>query len=185
MDENRLHLAAFQAADAVRPIADLRWSLAHVFVIEEDVIEGLKELGVGVLVQDQRYLSTRGGPPLRTLVDSGIMIGAGTDASNVAPLNPWLALFYMVTGRNFAGDIVNDGQQISRTEALGLYTAGSAWFSRDDENLGTIETGKLADLAVLSEDYFTVPEDRIRKLSSVLTFQGGRVVHASGEFAEG
>ena len=185
VDENRLHLATFQAADAVRPIADLRWSLAHVFVIEEDVIEGLRDLGVGVLVQDQRYLSTRGGPPLRTLVDSGIMIGAGTDASNVAPLNPWLALFYMVTGRNFAGDIVNDGQQISRTEALGLYTEGSAWFSRDDENLGTIETGKLADLAVLSEDYFTVPEDRIRKLASVLTFQGGRVVHASGEFAEG
>ena len=185
VDENQLHIAAFRAADAVRSIADLRWSLAHVFVIESDVIEALKDLGAGVLVQDQRYLGMRGGPPFRTLVDSGITIGAGTDATNVAPLNPWLALFYMVSGRNLTGDLINDGQQISRTEAIRLYSAGSAWFSRDDQDLGTIEVGKLADLAVLSEDYFTVPEDRIRKLSSVLTLQGGRVVHAAEEFEQG
>ena len=89
----------------------------------------------------------------------------------------------MTTGRNVAGELTNDGQQISRVGALRLYTEGAAWFSFDDHHAGSFAEGKYADLAVLSEDYLSVPEDRIRKIESVLTLLGGRVVHASGSFA--
>ena len=83
----------------------------------------------------------------------------------------------MVTGKNSAGDLVNAGQTITRMEALRLYTTGSAWFSFDESRLGSLEPGKLADLVVLSEDYLTVPEEKIRTLQSVLTVVGGKIVH--------
>jgi predicted amidohydrolase YtcJ len=78
--------------------------------------------------------------------------------------------------------LTNDGQQISRVEALRLYTEGAAWFSFDDHHLGTFVEGKYADLAVLSHDYLTVPDQMIRKIESVMTLVGGRVVHATGSF---
>jgi predicted amidohydrolase YtcJ len=117
-------------------------------------------------------------------VDSGIRAGVGTDSTNVAALDPWLSLFYMTTGRNLAGVLTNDGQQISRLDALRLYTEGSAWFSFDDHQIGSFAVGKYADLAVLSDDYLTVPDAAIRKISSVLTLLGGKVVHAAPPFAQ-
>jgi predicted amidohydrolase YtcJ len=89
----------------------------------------------------------------------------------------------MTTGRNLAGTLTNDGQQLSRVEALRMYTEGSAWFSFDDHMVGSIAAGKYADLAVLSEDYLTVPDQRIRKIESVLTLVAGKIVHASGPFS--
>ena len=106
----------------------------------------------------------------------------GTDSTNVSALDPWVSLFYMTTGRNVAGALTNDGQQISRLEALRLYTEGAAWFSFDDHHVGSFTAGKHADLAVLSHDYLTVPEEQIRRIESVLTLLGGRVVHASAPF---
>jgi hypothetical protein len=89
----------------------------------------------------------------------------------------------MTTGRNLAGMLTNDGQQISRIEALRLYTEGAAWFSFDDQDVGSFVEGKYADLAVLSDDYLTVPDQKIRKIESLLTMVGGRVVHATAPFA--
>jgi predicted amidohydrolase YtcJ len=178
------HIAAFEAANAAFPIGDLRWSLAHVVPITEAQLQQLIAIGATVNVQDFPYTGTAGGPPFRMIVDSGIVAGGGTDATNVAPLSPWLSLFYMITGRNVSGDVINAGQQITRLEALRLYTMDSAYLSYDDELLGSFEVGKLADLAVLSGDYLKVPDDQIRKLRSDLTLQGGRVVHASGPFAD-
>jgi predicted amidohydrolase YtcJ len=89
----------------------------------------------------------------------------------------------MVTGRNVTGQMTNDGQQISRVAALRLYTEGAAWFSFDDHQVGSFVEGKYADLAVLSQDYLTVPDQMIRKIESVLTLVGGKIVHASGPFA--
>ena len=100
----------------------------------------------------------------------------------MAALDPWLSLFYMTTGRNLAGVETNAAQRISRVEALRLYTEGAAWFSFDDHQLGSFTEGKYADLAVLSHDYLTVTEEMIRKIDSVLTLLGGRVVHAAGPF---
>jgi predicted amidohydrolase YtcJ len=88
----------------------------------------------------------------------------------------------MTTGRNLAGMLTNDGQQISRTEALRLYTEGAAWFSFDDENVGSFVEGKYADLAVLSDDYLTVTDQKIRKIDSVMTMVGGKIVHAAPPF---
>lgn len=184
LDENISHLMAFQAANLVAPIADLRWSLEHVFEIDQLTLDGLMALGAGVGVQDQRYLSggNRGGPPYRLIVDSGINAGAGTDSTNVAALNPWLGLYYMVTGMNAGGNHVNGGQEITRLEALRLQTASNVWFTGEEDDLGSIEVGKLADLIVLSDDYLTVPDSDIRTVRSVLTIVDGRIVYSDGTF---
>jgi predicted amidohydrolase YtcJ len=89
----------------------------------------------------------------------------------------------MTTGRNVAGMLTNDGQQVSRVEALRLYTEGAAWFSFDEQLVGSFVEGKYADLAVLSHDYLTVPDQAIRKIESLLTMVAGTVVHATGSFA--
>jgi predicted amidohydrolase YtcJ len=111
------------------------------------------------------------------LVDLGLPVGGGTDSTNAQPMNPWYSIYYMVSGKNVAGHAVNAGQELTRLEALRVYTLGSAWFSSDDNDLGSIEVGKFADLVVLSDDYLTVPEDDIRSLRSVLTLLGGEIVY--------
>ena len=182
--ENELHIAAYEAAHESAPITDLRWSLTHVQRITPDIARRLQALGGGVTVQVHRYLNrgnvenNQGGPPLRMLVDLGVPVGGGTDSTNAQPMNPWISLYYMVSGRNAGGYAVNDGQQLTRLEALRTYTLGSAWFSFDDDDLGSIEVGKFADLAVLSDDYLAVPEEEIRGLRSVLTLLGGKIVYA-------
>jgi predicted amidohydrolase YtcJ len=179
--EVQFHVAAYQEAATVGPIDQLRWSLCHVNPITDDLIQAVVDLGIGVNIQGTPYTSALGstpsGPPFRKLLDAGIPAGGGSDATNVAALNPWLMMYYMTTGKNNAGDVLNPGQTISRLEALRLYTIGSAYLSFDDDSLGTIEEGKLADLAVLSDDPLKVSDDKLRKISSVLTLQAGKVVH--------
>jgi predicted amidohydrolase YtcJ len=181
--ENEAHISAFETVNATVPIADLRWAVEHIFSISSSHIDRLQEIGAGVTVQNQQYLLGGSGPPYRDLLDGGIPIGGGTDSSAISPLSPWISLYHMVTGKNAAGTVTNDGQQISRMEALRLYTTGSAYFTFDDTDLGSIEVGKLADLVVLSEDYLSVAEEEIRTLSSVLTLSGGEIVHAAAEFS--
>lgn len=165
-------------------VSALRWSLAHVTLATQQQILDLKAVGAGVTVQDFSYTGSGRGAPFRMIVDTGIAVGAGTDSTNVAPLNPWLGIFYMTTGRNLAGILTNDGQQISRLEALRLNTVGSAWFSEEENDLGSFEVGKKCDLAVLTDDYLKVSDEKLRKMTSLLTLQGGRVVHAAGPFAD-
>jgi predicted amidohydrolase YtcJ len=183
LKENDFHLETFRSIAREHPIDRLRWSIIHLQSIDEGRLKALKDLGAGASAQTWTYLGTGGGPPFRRIVDSGIHAGVGTDSTNVSALDPWLSLFYMTTGRNLAGALTNDGQQVSRVEALRLYTEGAAWFSFDDHHVGSFVPGKYADLAVLSQDYLTVPEQMIRKTESVLTLLGGKVVHASGPFA--
>jgi predicted amidohydrolase YtcJ len=142
------------------------------------------DLGAGASAQTWTYLSAGGGPPFRRIVDSGIPAGVGTDSTNVSALDPWLSLFYMTSGRNLAGMLTNDGQQISRVEALRLYTEGAAWFAFDEHHVGSFSEGKYADLVVLSDDYLSVTEEKIRKIESVLTLLGGKVVHAAEAFSD-
>jgi predicted amidohydrolase YtcJ len=184
--ENAFHLAALQSIAKEHPLRDLRWALIHANNITDQTLKALIDLGVGVLPHGSaRYLGTapNAGPPFRRILDSGLMAGAGSDATNVAPLDPWLGLFYMITGRNLAGELTNEGQQVSRVEALRMYTVGTAYYTFDDADLGSFEVGKYADLAVLSEDYLTVPDYRIRKIESVLTLVGGALVQAASPFA--
>lgn len=181
--ENDFHLEAFRAIARENPIDKLRWSIIHLQSIDDTRLKALKDLGCGASAQTWTYMSVGGGPPFRRIIDSGIHAGVGTDSTNVSALDPWLSLFYMTTGRNVSGMLTNDGQQISRVEALRLYTEGAAWFSFDDHQVGSFVEGKYADLAVLSHDYLTVTDQMIRKIESVMTLVGGRVVHAAGNFA--
>jgi predicted amidohydrolase YtcJ len=181
--ETRTQVAAMETVNAQAPLAGLRWSLAHVWDITPDLIGRLKAMKVGVTVQDQRYFTGTpdvAGPPFRTLLDSGIRMGAGTDATNAAALDPWISMYYMTTGRNVQGQLINGDQTISRLSALRLYTSGSAYFSRDDADLGSIERGKLADLVVLPENPLTVSDEAFKNLHSVMTIVGGRIVYTPG-----
>jgi hypothetical protein len=175
------HISAYQAAKQVAPIDALRWSLDHVNPINDAQIQAVKALGIGLRLQGWNYTSANpSGPPWRKLVDSGIPLGAGTDSTNVGPFNPWLMIYYMTTMKNNAGTAATPAnQQITRLEALRMYTIGSAYFSFDEHWLGSIEPGKFADLAVLSDNPLKVSDEQLRKLRSVLTLQAGRVVHST------
>jgi predicted amidohydrolase YtcJ len=179
--ENELTVSTFEAVNKETPIANLRWSLAHVGTVDEKSIARLKAIGAAIAVHPFQFLAGgRGGPPLRTLVDSGVKLGAGSDSAQISTLNPWLVISYMVTGKALDGSLINAGQQLTRMEALRLYTAENGWFLKEEATLGTIEPGKLADLVVLSDDYFDpkrVPDDAIRKLKSAMTVVDGKVVH--------
>ena len=180
--ENDFHLDAFRSIAREHPIEKLRWSIIHLQNIDEPRLKALKELGCGASAQTWTYFGNGGGPPFRRIVDSGIRAGVGTDSTNVSALDPWVSLFYMTTGRNVAGTLTNDGQQVSRVEALRLYTEGAAWFSFDDHQVGSFIPGKYADLAVLSHDYLTVSEQAIRRIGSMMTMVGGKIVHAIKPF---
>lgn len=181
----------WQSIDGALPapgIKELRWVVAHVPFITRDYTDKLAALGGGVSVLGGwRYISgtaQQNGPPFRMLQDSGIPVGMSSDGMQISPLNPWLGLYYVVTGKNARGELINAGQTLTRAEALRLYTASNGWFLREEDSLGTIEAGKYADLAVLSADYFderAVDDEAIKRIRSVLTLVGGRVVHGSAE----
>jgi hypothetical protein len=185
--EVAFHIGAYQQAAEFGPIDELRWSLCHVDPITDAEIAQVKALGIGLNIQGYGYIRATGaqsGPPFQSLVASGIPLGAGTDATVVGPMNPWLMMYFMTTGNNNAGQFSGlVGQQISRLQALRMYTSGSAYLSFDDERIGTIETGKFADLAVLSGNPLTVNDQTFRRLTSNLTLVEGKVVNRSGPFA--
>jgi hypothetical protein len=171
------------------PLAPLRWCLAHVPGIDLETLHRLQSMGVGVSAAGARYTastpprtSPKDIPPFRMLVESGIHVGYGSDGGTVAPLDPWPHMYYMVTGKNSAGQLVAAGQTLTRMQALRMYTASQPWFTKDDDKLGSIEVGKLADLVVLSDDFLDqdrVPDEAIKHITSVLTIVGGRTVHDS------
>jgi predicted amidohydrolase YtcJ len=122
-------------------------------------------------------------PPIETARTLGVVIGAGTDAHRVASYNPFTSLQWILDGKSVSGASVRGPEETpDRVTALRLYTMGSAWFSHDDDTRGSLEAGKLADLAVLSGDFMTMPVERIGGLESVLTMVGGTVVYAAGPF---
>jgi hypothetical protein len=174
-------IEGFEAVDAEFGIRDLRWVVAHVPFITEDYVDRLKAVGGGLSLTGWRYLAgtaASNGPPFRMIVDNGINAGMSSDGMQIAPMNPWLHMYYATTGRNARGELINDGQQISRREVLRLYTADNGWFLRMEDRLGTIEKGNLADLVVLDRDYFKVPDEDLKRIRSVLTVVGGEVVHS-------
>ena len=122
-------------------------------------------------------------PPIRKMLELGIPVGAGTDATRVASYNPWVSLYWMVTGKTVGGvSMYPDNNRLSREEALRLYTQGSSWFSSESGKKGAIAAGQLADLVALTDDYFSVPEEKVKGIESVLTIVGGKIVHATKEF---
>ncbi|MGZ8477949.1 MAG: amidohydrolase [Candidatus Binatia bacterium] len=189
-------LDVIEQVHATTPLSRQRIVFAHLEDATAETLARIKRLGGGIAVQDRLVLTaernielwgeakTRQAPPLRTMLDSGIPVGAGTDAFRSASYSPMLSLWWLITGKTVAGSAIRDpGQNVSRAEALRLYTIGSAWMTADDGRKGSIEVGKFADLAVLNDDYLTVPEEQIRNLTSLLTMVGGRIVYGAGPYA--
>ena len=188
-------LTVIEEVNRETPFARQRIAFAHLEDATPETIARIKKLGGGVSVQDRMVLTgernvelwgqskARNAPPLRTLIDSGVPLGAGTDAFRSGNYSPMLSLWWLITGKSVAGAPIRDPKQnVTRAEALRMYTMGSAWFTFAEKRKGSIEAGKLADLAVLNADYLTVPEDQIRSIESVLTMVGGRVVYAASPF---
>ena len=177
------------------PLAPLRWSIAHLNDASDDSLRRMKALGVGWLMQDAMYFNgeafikahgldaAKRTPPIRTGLNMGLHIGGGTDAHRVMSYNPMASLEWMVDGKTVDGTATRDADETpSREEALRLYTQGSAWFTFDDDKRGSLEPGRLADLAVLTKDILIVPPTEIGGIESLLTMVGGRIVYAAGPF---
>jgi predicted amidohydrolase YtcJ len=176
-------IQAYEAANAEFSITNLRWVVAHVPFITEQWVNRLKAIGGGLSLTSWRYLAgtpEQNGPPFKMILANGIHCGMSSDGMQISPMNPWLQMYYATTGLNARQVAINRAQQITRQEALKLYTANNGWFLREEDQLGTIEPGKLADLAVLSDDYFAVPDESLKKIRSVLTVVGGQIVHNAG-----
>jgi len=123
-------------------------------------------------------------PPIARIRELGIPLACGTDANRATSYNPWIGLHWLVTGKTLGGaKLQGDKNLLDRTEALRLYTSGGAWVSGEEGKKGTLETGKFADLAILSADYFNVPVEQIKDIESVLTVVGGKVVYGAGGFS--
>lgn len=178
----------YEKVNEVTPIADLHWSIAHVPSIDAKTLEEMKNIGVGMALHGWKYLQggqgtpagQPAGPPYRTILASGIHAGAGSDAGDISILDPWYEIFYMVTGKDCTGALINAGEQVTREQALRMYTADNGWFFHEESELGSIETGKLGDVVALSDDYFDpqkVSDEGIKQLKSVLTIVGGHVVY--------
>ena len=189
-------LDVYEQVNREVPFDGLHWIVDHAETISPRNIERVRALGGGIAIQHrmayqgeffaQRYGSDalRHTPPVRRMLQAGVPVGAGTDATRVASYNPWVALYWLVSGRTLGGlQMYGDDNRLERQEALQLWTHGSAWFSTEQARKGRLAPGQFADCALLSADYFTVAEDDIPDITSVLTVVDGRIVHATGPFA--
>jgi predicted amidohydrolase YtcJ len=188
-------LDAWESVHRQIPLDHLRFSLAHADTISPRNIRRLAALGAGVVADDHQVFraSASAGcwgadvmasvPPLGDLLEAGVRIGAGTDATRASSYSPWLSLWWLHEGRSLDGTVQRAPRhRLSRRQALEAYTRGSAWFSFEESDRGHLHPGARADLAVLSDDYFTVPAELIPRITARLTVVGGRTVHASGAF---
>ncbi len=188
-------LAVFERVTGGKPFPT-RFIIDHAETISPRNIERIRALGGGIATQHRmafqgeyfiaRYGSeaARSTPPIREMLRNGLPVGGGTDATRVASYDPWVALHWLTTGRTVGGQpLYGEDSLLTREEALAIWTTGSAWFSGEQELKGRLAPGMYADLAVLSDDFMTVPDARIRAIRSVLTIVGGRIVHASDAFA--
>src|SRR5271168_4464404 len=190
-------LSVYEEVNREIPFDGLHWFFDHCETISDRNIERVKALGGGIAVQNRmafqgEYFVERYGtrqaqrtPPIRKMLELGVPVGAGTDATRVSSYNPFVSLYWLITGKTIGGTaLYNEDNRLERMEALRLYTVGSSWFSSEDGKKGSLAPGQLADLAVLSADYFSIPEDEIKRLESVLTMVGGKIVYANEPFSK-
>ena len=188
-------LDVFEEVNREIPLQVIKWFFDHCETILDRSLERVRALGGGIAIQDRmafqgEYFLDRYGkeaaartPPVRRMLDLGIPVGAGTDATRVASYNPWLSLYWLVAGKTIGGtSLYSEANRLSREGALRLYTQGSSWFSGENGKKGAIAIGQLADISALTEDYFSVPEEQIKAIESVLTIVDGKIVYGAGEF---
>ncbi|MEM1434329.1 MAG: amidohydrolase, partial [Pseudomonadota bacterium] len=189
-------LGVFERVNGRQPFKT-RFIIDHAETISERNIERIKALGGGIAVQHRmafqgEYFVDRYGaaaaestPPIARMLEADVPVGGGTDATRVASYNPWVSLYWMITGRTLGGlRLYPEHNTLDRETALRLWTQGSAWFSGEADRKGALTAGQYADLAVLSEDLMSVPEADIQRIESVLTVVGGRIVYGAGDFSD-
>jgi predicted amidohydrolase YtcJ len=190
-------LNVYEKVNREIPFEGLHWFFDHCETISDRNIERVKALGGGIAVQNRmafqgEYFAERYGkqqarrtPPIRRMLELGVPVGAGTDATRVSSYNPFVSLYWLITGTTLGGmRLFSDENRMDRAEALKLYTVGSSWFSSEEGKKGSLAVGQLADCAVLSGDYFEIPEEEIKGLESLLTIVGGKVVYAKEDFSK-
>jgi predicted amidohydrolase YtcJ len=188
-------LTIYEEINSEIPIDTLHWFFDHAETISDRSIERVQKLGGGIAIQNRmafqgEYFSERYGkektlrtPPITKIIEAGIPIGMGTDATRVSSYNPWLCLYWLTTGKTVGGQsLYNEDNILSRDKALELYTKGSAWFSNEENSKGSFLPNQLADFAVLSKNFFTVQEEEIKEIYSVMTVVGGQIVHSCDNF---
>ncbi len=197
-DESITHfLNVYERVNKDTPLAGLNWFFDHAETISDRNIERVAALGGGIAVQHRmafqgEYFVERYGqeavkrtPPIRRMLQMGLPVGAGTDATRVASFNPFVSLYWLVSGKTVGGlQMYDESDRMTREEALRLYTQGSSWFSKEEGIKGGLFAGQLADFAVLTGDYFSILVEDIRHLQSALTVVGGTVVYANDDFSD-
>lgn len=190
-------LDVFESINQDTRLDDLRWFFDHAETVSEKDMERIQKLGGGIAVQHRmafqgEYFVERYGkkaaeqsPPIRKMLEMGIPVGGGTDATRVASFNPWVSLYWLVTGKTVGGlSLYGEDNCLEREEALRLWTAGSAYKSNEETVKGTLSPGMYADLVVTSSDFMTIPDAAIKALTSVLTMVGGKIVYATDDFSQ-
>ncbi len=189
-------LDIIEETDRKSSVKDLRWTIAHIEDATPQTLTRMKALGMGYMVQNRLYFEgdswpktvtpviAAKAPPIKDAMAAGLVVGAGTDGTRTSTYNPFVTLQWLVTGKSVKGTVVRTKENSpSREQALRMHTQGSAWFAADEGQRGALEAGKWADLVVVDQDYFKVPEDRISTIKALLTIVGGKVSHATGPFA--
>jgi predicted amidohydrolase YtcJ len=189
-------LDCFEAVNKQIPIAPLRWQIVHIENASERTLMRMKALNMGWGVQDRLLYAgpivmqvlgpeaSKRTPPIKTALKMGLHVAAGTDSDQVSPFNPFVSLRWLLDGKMIDGTPMRGPEETpSREEALRMYSLNGAWFAFDEDKRGSLEPGKYADLAVLSDDYMTIPADKVGELHALLTLVGGRAVYAEGAFS--
>lgn len=190
-------LSVYEKVNQEVPITELNWFFDHAETISDQSIERVKKLNGGIAIQNRmafqgEYFVDQYGkekalrtPPIQKIIAAGIPVGMGTDATRVSSYNPWLCLYWLTTGKTIGGlQLYNESNIVSREKAVELFTRGSAWFSNEADKKGSFLENQFADFAVLSKDFFKVPDEEIKDIYAVMTVVGGKIVHATDDFAD-
>lgn len=189
-------LGVFEKVNRDTPLAGLNWFFDHCETISEKSIDRIAALGGGIAVQHRmayqgEYFVERYGagaaeatPPVKRMLEKGVKVSAGTDATRVASYNPWVSLSWLVTGKTVGGmQLYPQRNCLDREAALRMWTENVTWFSNEVGKKGRIEAGMFADLVVPDRDFFACPESEIADTTALLTMVGGKVVYGAGPFA--
>lgn len=188
-------LNVFEKINQEIPFSGLPWIFDHAETISERNIERVKRLGGGIAIQSRmayqgEYFADRYGstaaentPPVKKMLEMGVPVGAGSDATRVSSYNPWVSMYWLTAGKTVGGLQLYHETRLDRKTALELYTKGSAWFSQEQQKKGDIRVGMFADLAVLDKDYFTIDDEDIKNIEAEMTIVNGDIVYAKGDFS--
>ena len=189
-------LDVFERVNRDIPLAGLNWFFDHAETISDRSMDRIAALGGGIAVQHRmayqgEYFVERYGaaaaeatPPIGKMLQKGIKVSGGTDATRVASYNPWVSLAWLVSGKTVAGlRLYPQRNCLDRETALRMWTENVTWFSNEEGRKGRMQVGQVADLIVPDRDYFSCPQDEIADTTSDLTLVGGKVVYGAGDFA--